>query len=236
MRSLSDRRVATFFALVLASGLCLGLLVFRDAHNAAYGYRFLAWNLFLAWIPFLLALALYDSARQRRPRVVLILLGVLWLLFLPNAPYIVTDFVHVGEVPGAPLWYDAGMTAAFAGTGLVLGLGSLLLVQGVVARRFGALSGWLMVLPVLLLCSVGISIGRFQRLNSWDALTRPDYLAHLVGARLADPFGRPETVVVLMGLTCFLAVAYLVLYAVSSLGPDHADEDVLRRMSQSQRR
>ena len=176
MRSLSDRRVATFFALVLASGLCLGLLVFRDTHNGAYGYRFLAWNLFLAWIPFLLALALYDSARQRRPRVVLVLLGVLWLLFLPNAPYIVTDFVHVGEVPGAPLWYDAGMTAAFAGTGLVLGLGSLLLVQGVVARRFGALSGWLMVLPVLLLCSVGISIGRFQRLNSWDALTRPDAL------------------------------------------------------------
>jgi uncharacterized membrane protein len=229
MDALSNRRVATFFALVLASGLCLGLLVFRDVQDGAYGYRFLAWNLFLAWIPFLCALALYDSERQRRPRVVLAALGVLWLLFLPNAPYIVTDFVHVGRVPGAPLWYDAGMTAAFAGTGLVLGLGSLLLVQGVVARCLGARGGWLMVGPVLLLCSVGISIGRFQRLNSWDVLTRPGHLAHLVGARLADPLGRPEAVVALVGLTGFLAVAYIVLYAVSSLGPEREDGDLLRR-------
>jgi uncharacterized membrane protein len=233
MGSLSNRRVATFFALVLASGLCLGLLVFRDMQPGAYGYRFLGWNLFLAWVPFLLALALYDSERQRRPRAVLAALGGLWLLFLPNAPYIVTDFVHVGRVPGAPLWYDAGMTAAFAGTGLVLGLGSLLLVQGVVARRLGALTGWLIVGPALLLCSVGISIGRFQRLNSWDALTRPEYLAHLVGARLADPLGRPEAVAVLVGLTGFLAVAYVVLYAVSSLGPERGDGEVLRRAGPS---
>lgn len=236
MESSSNRRVAAFFALVLASGLCLGLLVLRDMQTGAYGYRFLAWNLFLAWVPFMLALALYDSERQRRPRAVMAVLGVLWLLFLPNAPYIVTDFVHVGEVPGAPLWFDAGMTAAFAGTGLVLGLGSLLLVQGVVARRLGALRGWLMIGPVLLLCSVGISIGRFQRLNSWDVLTRPDHLARLVGARLVDPLGRPEAVVVLMALTGFLAVAYIVLYAVSSLGPERADAEVLRRAAPSRQR
>ncbi len=123
----------------------------------------------------------------------LVTLGAVWLVFLPNAPYIVTDFVHIGELPGAPLWYDAGMTAAFAGTGLVLGLASVLLVQGVVARRFGALVGWAMLAPVFLLCSAGIYIGRIHRLNSWDVITRPQQLVDLVAARLADPFGRPET-------------------------------------------
>ena len=220
MRRLSDRRVVTFFALVLASGLCLALLLYRGMHDDASGYRFLAWNLMLAWVPFVLALGLYDSERQGRPRSVLVVLGALWLLFLPNAPYIVTDFIHVGEVPGAPLWYDAGMTAAFAGTGLVLGLGSILLVQGVVTRRLGSVIGWAMIGPVLLLCSLGVGMGRFQRLNSWDALTRPKHLLQLVGARLADPTGRPAVVVALVALTGFLAVAYALLYAVSALGPE----------------
>jgi uncharacterized membrane protein len=221
MGRLSDRRVTTIFSLVLASGLCLALLVVRHMHASGDGYRFLAWNLFLAWIPFLLSLALYDSNRRQRPRVVMAVLGGLWLLFLPNAPYIVTDFIHVGQVPGAPLWYDAAMTAAFAGTGLVLGLGSVLLVHGVVTRRFGGVAGWAMIGPVLLLCSVGMHIGRFHRLNSWDALTRPGDLLHLVGARLADPVGQPEVLIALAGLTGFLAVAYLVLYTVSNLAPSN---------------
>jgi uncharacterized membrane protein len=224
MTRLSDRRIATVFSLVLASGLCLGLLVVRHLHSGGDGYRFLAWNLFLAWVPFLLALVLYDSDRHRRPWPFLALVAVLWLLFLPNAPYIVTDFVHIGAIAGAPLWFDAGMTAAFAGTGLVLGLGSLLLVQGVVARRFGAVAGWLMIGPALALCSAGIVLGRVHRLNSWDALTSPGDLLHLVAARLADPVGRPESVVVLGGLTGCLATAYLVLYTLSSLGPERDDE------------
>lgn len=220
MRHLSDRRVVTFFSLVLASGFCLALLLLRSAHSGSSEYRFLAWNLLLAWVPFLLALALYDSDRQRRPRALRLVLGALWLLFLPNAPYIVTDFVHVGHLPGAPLWYDAGMTAAFAATGVVLGLGSVLLVQGVVARRLGPLAGWAMLGPVLLLCSAGIYIGRIYRLNSWDAFTRPGHLLELAVSRLADPLARPEALIALAGLTGFLAVAYLLLYTVSSLGPE----------------
>ena len=93
---------------MLASGLCLVLLAVRVRYPHGLEFRFLAWNLVLAWIPFLLAVALYDAARRGRSRSLLWLLGVLWLLFLPNAPYIVTDFVHVGRVSGVPVWFDAG--------------------------------------------------------------------------------------------------------------------------------
>lgn len=218
----SDRRIAALFSLVLASGMCLALLAVRVRYPFGDGYRFLAWNLFLAWIPFGLAIALIDSDRRRRRGVFLLLLGAAWLLFLPNAPYIVTDFVHVGRVPGAPVWFDAGMIASFAAVGLVLGLGSIILVQGVVERRFGRLASWAVLPPVFLLCSAGIYLGRVQRLNSWDAITRPGSLIDTVAARLSDPFARPQTIVALVGTLVLLAVAYLVLYTVADLRSDRS--------------
>lgn len=138
MPSLSDRRVTTIFAFVLASGLCGALLLARTVETGSSSYRFLVWNLILAWVPFVLALALYDTNRRGAARPWHLLLAAGWLLFLPNAPYIVTDFLHVGVIGGAPIWFDASLVAAFAATGVMLGLASLLLVQAVVARSWGA--------------------------------------------------------------------------------------------------
>ena len=220
MHRLSDRRVATVFALVLASGFCGALLFVRTVETGMSDYRFLVWNLTLAWLPFLAALALYDQHGRGRGRAGQVALSAGWLLFLPNAPYIATDFVHIGMVTGAPLWFDSLMVASFAGMGLLLGFGSLLLVQSVVTRAFGAVWGWLMLAPTLLLCSVGIVLGRVYRFNSWDVLSRPGALARVVGERIADPAGSITGVALLGGLTCSLAVAYLVLYAVAGLVPD----------------
>ena len=217
---ISDRRLATFAALGLASVLCVGLLAVREVYGFGADYRFLGWNLFLAWIPFALALTLYDSDRRRRGLEVLVPLAVVWLLFLPNAPYLVTDFVHIGSYQTAPAWFDAGMVASFAVTGLVLGLVSVLLVQGVLARRYGNLVGWLMLPPILLLCSAGIYLGRVHRFNSWDAVTHPGALLDTLAVRLSDPVPRPETIVALVGLMGMLAVAYLVVYTISDLRLD----------------
>ena len=148
------------------------------------------------------------------------LLAARWLLFLPNAPYIATDFLHVGDIGGAPIWFDAALVASFAGTGLALGLGSLLLVQTVVARPPGRRWSWLMLPPLLVLCSGGIVLGRIYRFNSWDALTRPWSIAGVVGDRLADPSGSLPGLVVLAGLAGALAVAYLVLVALAGLASE----------------
>jgi uncharacterized membrane protein len=217
MARLSDRRVATIFALVLASGFCVALLAAREWHTGSNGYRFLVWNLILAWIPFLLALVFYDGCQRGRSKVGLAVIGALWLLFLPNAPYMVTDLVHLGSIPGAPLWFDGAMIAAFAGTGLLLGLVSVSLVHAVALRVLGRLLGWAALLPVLGLCSLGVVLGRFGRLNSWDVVVRPMRLGDLLAERLADPVGDGRAAVATLGYTAFLALAYVVLYSLSSL-------------------
>ena len=208
------------FALVLASGFCFALVWLRAWRTGSNGYGFLVWNLELAWIPFIVALAFYDCWRRGRPRWVLAVLGSLWLLFLPNAPYMVTDLVHLGRISGAPLWYDAATISAFAGTGLLLGLGSVFLVHSVALRTLGPRLGWAVLLPVLALCSAGVVLGRFARLNSWDALVRPGRLAHFAIAHATDPLASRRAIAATVGYAVFLVVAYVVLYAVSSLRPD----------------
>ncbi|MFN0155252.1 MAG: DUF1361 domain-containing protein [Gaiella sp.] len=214
---MSDRRAGTVFVLLLASGLCLAGLWLRMRHTGLAGYHFLGWNLFLAWIPFIAALMLVDGHRRGAARVVLLPVGLAWLLFLPNAPYLATDLVHVGRIPGAPIWSDAALVAGFAGTGLVLGLASLLLVQGVVADRLGKTVSWLLPLPVLVLSSVGVVLGRIDRLNSWDAVTDPSRVLDALAGYAADPGSR--AVALLLASTVALAVAYLVLVTVSGLVP-----------------
>jgi uncharacterized membrane protein len=211
----------TFFALITASGFCGALLLYRSVETHHDDYDFLAWNLFLAWVPFIAALTLYDADRRGLPRAMRAALAVTWLLFLPNAPYIVTDLLHVGVLEGAPIWFDALLVSSFAGTGLLLGFGSLLLVQSVVTRSAGATWGWLMLAPALGLCAVGIVLGRVFRFNSWDALVRPGALLRTIAEHATDPTALVGGAALVMALTASLAAGYFVLYAFAR--PDAGD-------------
>jgi uncharacterized membrane protein len=210
--NLSARRIAVVVSLGLASSGCCGLVLVRNLYTGNPNFRYLIWNLFLAWVPFVLALLLYDGQRRGMRAPGLVVLGALWLVFFPNAPYIVTDFVHLSRDPLSPLWFDGLTIASFAATGLLLGLGSLYLVQSAVRRELG----WLVVGAALVLGSIGIYLGRFVRLNSWDFFTNPHYVAYLVRLRLADPLGNPKLIAVVITSTLMLGAAYLLVYAVAS--------------------
>jgi uncharacterized membrane protein len=207
---MSGRRLRTVLALGLLTSFDVALVAARVEYTNRLTYTFLVWNLFLAWIPFVLALALYDGARRRWPAAVLATLGLGWLLFFPNAPYMVTDVIHVGPSQGAPLWFDSLTITAAAFSGLLLGFVSLGLVQAVARRAAGAAWSWALVGGVLTIASVGIYIGRFQRLNSWDVVQRPHELVALARIRLADPLGNPKLIAVVILLTAFLSAAYVV--------------------------
>jgi uncharacterized membrane protein len=214
----SARRVAVLAALLLASLGCCALVAVRVAYTGAPNFPYLIWNLFLAWIPFVLSILLYDGRRRGMGVFGLTSLGGLWLLFFPNAPYIVTDFIHLERDPLSPLWYDGLTIASFAAVGLLLGLGSLYLVQSVVRDALGTRLAWSVAGGALALGSVGIYVGRFLRLNSWDFVTSPHYLLGVVSRRLADPFGNPRLLAVVLASTLLLGAAYLIVYTIATAG------------------
>ena len=148
---------------------CSLLVFWRFTYRVDAIFIGLWWNLFLAVIPLLASAALTQFARYPRklPRR---LCFVVWLLFFPNAPYILTDFIHLRERLPAPLWLDATVFVSFAGAGLILGYLSLAEVQAVVQRLYGKATGWAVALASLMLCGAGMYMGRFLRWNSWQVL------------------------------------------------------------------
>jgi uncharacterized membrane protein len=219
-----DRRIRTLLALTLSSSFCVALVIARAVATDTALWVWLVWNLFLAWVPFALALAVYDGRRRGKSPKVLVPLSVLWLLFFPNAPYILTDFVHLRQNLAAPVWFDALMIASFAFTGLLLGYVSLYLMQAVVRARYGALAGWVAALGALAVSSVGIYLGRFVRLNSWDVVTNPNSLLGIARLRLEDPLGNPKLIAVALLFSSFLSVTYVVVYSLAAL-PRELDDD-----------
>jgi uncharacterized membrane protein len=212
-----NERLVVLAGLGVASALCVGLELYREEHYGALGFRFLIWNLILAWIPLLLALLVYDRYRRGTPLLVLAPALALWLLFLPNAPYIVTDFVHLSALSPAPLWLDGVELSAFAWTGMLLGFVSLYLVHAVARHRFGPAPSWVGVLGVLGLVGVGVYLGRVKRWNSWDLLTQPGARLTQLHAHLDDPASLSRAAAISLAVTCLLAAAYLVFYVLMAV-------------------
>jgi uncharacterized membrane protein len=212
----SRRRLAVVASLALLSGLAVAMVVARIVYTGESTYANLIWNLTLAWIPLLLALFLYDAARRGAGSWLLLSVGIAWLVFFPNAPYLMTDFQLLRDWTEAPIWYDVVLLSTAAWTGLTLGFASLYLVHLVVRRRLGAVTVWAGIAVVLALTSFGIYLGRFERWNSWDVVSRPGPLLGSIGDRLVDP--DPRTAGVTAVFTVFLALAYAAFYSVIRLG------------------
>jgi uncharacterized membrane protein len=199
-----------------ASILAVGLLIGRRALGGE-GYRFLVWNLFLAWLPYLTALWAAWSARRGRLRVAAPALAI-WLLFLPNAPYLLTDLVHL---PGMDFvwWYDAGTMAAFVWAGCFLGVASLHIVADLARARLGAVGSWGVVLGAAALSGLGVYVGRFLRWNSWDALLRPRALAWDLLGTFGDPAAYPRLIGVSGLIACVMLLGYATLLSVRRGAP-----------------
>lgn len=221
-RLIQGRRVhAAIIALVFASGLSLAMLIARAIFVGKVQLGFYVWNLVLAWLPLVFALRVYQIARTRPARWwPLALSAALWFFFFPNAPYLVTDFLHLKLRPPVPEWFDIVMMMSFAWTGLLLGYFSLLLMQESVRYRKGSGAGWSFACVMLALGSFGIYLGRFARWNSWDVIFRPYGLAGDVFHR-TDFKSNPEMFAFLLTFLCFSLLSYATLYAFAHLHHHH---------------
>jgi uncharacterized membrane protein len=212
MKQRSSTQFLIFLTLILASIAATTMIVLRALYSGQILYSFLLWNLFLAWLPFLFAWAAY-----RKPFVAIIY-GPLWLLFFPNAPYLVTDLIHLRQFDAVPIWYDAIMLFTFALTGLLLGFMSLYMMQSLVARRFGAVWSWLFAIAAVGMSGYGVYVGRFLRWNSWDVFRQPATLLADIANSLFNPDYFLKTYTVSFSLSAVMLFAYVVMVAMPHLG------------------
>lgn len=200
------------------STLCLVLSIIRVFASATPTFLFLNWNLFLAFIPWALSslLIIYPKLQEKKLAVIT-LLGT-WLLFFPNAPYILTDLFHLKHVVSMPMWFDLLLILSFAWVGLLFGFMSLWDIEKILKRylvksRLKGLLRYRFSVPIfssvlLFIGSFGIYLGRYLRWNSWDIIAEPFALIYDIGDRFVNPFEHPRTwgVTLLMGL--FLNLVY----------------------------
>ncbi len=215
----SGREVLSLFQILAAISLFIGaLILFRQMYQVPYSFRFLLWNLFLAWLPLGFAL-LARAGHRRRGRLspAVGLSACAWLLLFPNALYIVTDFVHLrGNWHAGLFWIDLVIIFLSAFTGLTLGFLSLYIMQSIVRRIRGAAPAWLFVLGALGLSGFGVYLGRFLGWNSWDLIGAPDMLLRDIFARIVNPWVYPETFKFTLLFACFYIGLYLLAYFVAA--------------------
>jgi uncharacterized membrane protein len=203
-----SRRMVLIVSLVATAGLTLLLGVTDPAPPLSYPTRFFVWNLVLACIPVLFAVG-FAAVRRR---IWLIPLGLGWLAFLPNDPYLVTDLVHLrGDVE---LWRHVMQYGIAAWTGVMLGGVSMHLVCQRIEREFGAVTGWIVVVISVGLSAIGVVIGRFQRFNSWDLVTQPGAVAATTLDWVRSPLAYVQSTGVALAVGAFFGLAYLTLWSL----------------------
>jgi len=215
------RRLPLLLALGLSLALSFGLIATRVLLTGRPQYLFLLWNLFLAALPFALSAALYLAARPPGARL-LLPVGLVWLLFFPNAPYLVTDLFHLEPRPGVPYWYNLALIMSCAWNGLMLAFASLLDMHALVRQRLGFVAGWVFAAIALGLSAFGVYLGRYLRYNSWDILSNPFTLFYDIVQRFLHPFHNWQTWGVTVVFWAFLLIAY---GTVRQLGPGERVRD-----------
>ena len=210
--------MALFAVLAMSSIVSIGLFAARATTSDSYRYAFLVWNLFLAWIPFGFAWVAYTSTHLPKFLMVTLVGGcaIFWLLFFPNAPYILTDFQHLAKLNSeAPVWYDVLMLIWFSWSGLFLGIISMYLMQKIVAKWLGEKASWVFVVTVTVLSSLGIYVGRFLRWNSWDVLIKPLKMTSIILDDFSQTQERTLTFSLLFAL--FFLFVYVTIFLFAKL-------------------
>jgi uncharacterized membrane protein len=201
-------------SLCVSSLISILLLYARIEWSGSIRYVFLAWNLFLAWIPFVFVLLLKAAVEDGKSIWVRLPLFACWLLFFPNSPYILTDLFHLDARPGVPLWFDLVLLLSFAWNGLLLGFASLFYIRNYLKQRFSDLWVSIFIISLMVLCSFGIYLGRYPRWNSWDLFSNPVALFTDILDMITHPRQNPRMVGVTFFFSLFLIAGFWSLQAL----------------------
>jgi uncharacterized membrane protein len=200
-------------ALGISALVSVGLYFFRLIYTGSVRYWFLVWNLALAWVPLFFAWGLAKTLKSHRWMSVQGMgLTLLWLVFLPNSFYLVSDLVHLHPTGEISVLYDAVMFGLFIFNGFIYGFASLLVVHRELLRRVRPANAHSTVALVLLICSFAIYLGRYLRWNTWDVLVNPAGLLIDVSDRFVNPAAHEQTYSTTAVMFLLLGTLYWVIW------------------------
>ena len=198
----------TFEKLLLAFFAFIGILICcRIIYSGSFLFIFLSWNIFLAWTPFWISYFLTKRLWNKKWKQWL--LFSVWLLFFPNALYIITDLVHLDIETAVPKWFDALLLFASSIVGLMMAFASLYKVEIFLAKKISKKRMPLVICAILFLGSFGVYLGRFLRWNSWDIISNPLGLLSTIIQRFIFPIEHFRAWAVTFVLTAFFYLLYL---------------------------
>lgn len=201
--------------LLVSNGASLLLFINRYLASSSTRYWFLAWNLFLACLPLVFAWQLRKGLLKRRwASWQNIALTVLWLAFLPNSFYLVSDFIHLRNTGEISMLYDAVMFMSFAWNGFVLGFLSVLIVHMELLKRLSKRSVIIMLGIVFLLCSFAIYLGRYLAWNTWDIVVNPAGILFDLSDRIVKPSSYPNTFTTTSMFLVLLTTSYYTFFGL----------------------
>lgn len=205
-------------ALMLLTVAGLSLVTVRGLLTGNWWFfEMLSWNLFLAWFPLGVVLVLRDLRASRFRNRWLLIGGLLtWLVFFPNAPYIITDLSHIKNIDMPLIWFDTMTLFLFAFTGLLVGLYSILIVHRLIRPLVGGWKTWGLLVGSQFLSGFGIYLGRIGRWNSWDILTNPSSLIVAIAHAYHDHLS--------IKLTLAYGFVLIVLYVAFYWYAEHEDD------------
>ena len=216
MRFYVSVRARLGLALALSSLVSVGLYVVGALNNHSTAFAYLNWNLFLAWVPLGLTLTLERTLRQHLwSSWRALILTVLWIAFLPNTFYMISDFIHVQDVQRVNLLYDIVMFASFIFNSVILGFVSLFLIHKELLKRLNKMVSGSLITTVLLACSFAIYLGRDLRWNTWDVLLNPAGILFDVSDPVLNPRAHAQTFSTTLSFFVLLGSLYLVAWHIA---------------------
>lgn len=154
-------------------------------NNPLQNIEWMSFNIFLASLPFVLSFFLF---RKDQKISIIWLFGLfVFIIFLPNAPYVLTDLMHLYKGT-APESIKFVVTVVWQYIILILA-GCALFAESFKRFEQFALSRvkinfHIFRVIVFLILSIGVYLGRFLRLNSWDVFLKPTYVLENLNALL----------------------------------------------------
>ncbi|MFN0204631.1 MAG: DUF1361 domain-containing protein [Bacteroidia bacterium] len=201
----SSRTLAMlYFHLFMLMGV--SMVSIRVAYTGTHSFLFFIWNLFLAYLPFLITSFLQKREVIKGNSLSFYSLFSLWFLFLPNALYLLTDLKHIRPSPHFLFWYDLLIFIIFALSGFALALISLFQMHNLMEKRIGKTFTWIGIVFVCFANGFGVYLGRFLRWNSWDVFTNPLHLASQISKHFLFPhlYWKAWFITISFGLLFFL--------------------------------